>query len=155
MPDQNTGMAPSNEAVSPVIGVILMIAIATVLAGVLFVIVSGLGDTTDQAPVVQFVRDNLNGQLTVVKSYRPIDLANLEFSASGEAKMGHNVAPTVTLLPGAFTPLGASPGTFLAAGDQINFCAVGASDKLDIVVRVTDPKPILVYQNYFTNLDPC
>ncbi len=46
---------PCDEGVSPVIGVILMVAIAVVLAAVVFVIVSGVGNESEapRFPVVQ------------------------------------------------------------------------------------------------------
>lgn len=46
-----------DEAVSPVIGVILMVAITVVLAAVVFVLVQDLGDDTEGAPQVTFLKD--------------------------------------------------------------------------------------------------
>jgi len=43
-----------DDAVSPVIGVILMVAITVILAAVIASFVLGLGDTTQQAPNAQF-----------------------------------------------------------------------------------------------------
>jgi flagellin-like protein len=145
----------SDEAVSPVIGVILMIAIATVLAGVLFVIVSQIGQSNDQAPTIQFVRDNQNGQLIIVRALRPYDLVDVEARANVDARFGYNAPATIDLPAHVFVPLASTPGSDLVGGDQINFCGMGVLRQTDITIRVTNPKDIVVYQNSFTNLDPC
>lgn len=143
------------EAVSPVIGVILMIAITVVVAGVLFVIVKQVGDTNTQAPSIQFVRDNQNGQLTVVKAFRPFDLTEIEVRAGSDAKFGYNVAPSTNLPANTFVPFSTTSGQDLVGGDQVNFCSVSPGAKVDFIIRVTNPKNIVVYQNFFTNLRPC
>jgi len=60
------------DAVSPVIGVILMVAITVILAAVIASFVLGLGDTDDVAPQVSFsydydraVEDDDDGELTI------------------------------------------------------------------------------------------
>lgn len=67
----NQAFRNADEAVSPVIGVILMVAITVVLAAVVFVLVSGLsGDQKDQAPSVTFAKteapDGLGATFQVV-----------------------------------------------------------------------------------------
>ncbi|MEK6985029.1 MAG: type IV pilin N-terminal domain-containing protein [Candidatus Thermoplasmatota archaeon] len=59
----NQAFRNADEAVSPVIGVILMVAITVVLAAVVFVLVSGLsGDQKDQAPSLSFSKkDDVDG----------------------------------------------------------------------------------------------
>lgn len=46
-----------DEAVSPVIGVVLMVAITVILAGIVFVLVSDLADVDDQPPRLAFRSD--------------------------------------------------------------------------------------------------
>lgn len=148
-------MPENDEAVSPIVGTILMVAIAVVLAGVLFVLVSGIGQTNQRAPAVQFLRDNSNGELTVIKSYRPIDLTKMEVKISHDGKLHYNSNPAVALVANVFAPFSSTSGTDLLAGDVLRFCTVGSTDKVDFVIREIDPQEIVVYQNFFTNLDVC
>jgi flagellin-like protein len=147
-----------DEAVSPVIATVLMVAITLVLAGVLFVIVRGLGETNDVAPPMQFVRDNLNGQLTVIKSYKPIDLTQVEVQTGVDTHFGYNVpasSATRAAPAGDFVALAGSPGQVLTAGDVIDFCQDSGPGKVDVVIRILDPTPIVMYENSFTNLVGC
>jgi flagellin-like protein len=58
------GVVAGNRAVSPVIGVILMVAITVVLAAVVGTFVLGVGDGVSEAPQAQFAFDpiELSGQ---------------------------------------------------------------------------------------------
>lgn len=69
----------NEEAVSPVIGVILMVAITVVMAALVFVLVSDLTEFGDPAPDVQFVRDS--GDLVVFKAPSGLDWS--EFTVNG------------------------------------------------------------------------
>jgi archaeal type IV pilus assembly protein PilA len=71
MSKANRAFVRNEEAVSPVIGVILMVAITVVLAAVVFVLVSNLGEGADTSdPRVAFSKDEqgtaAGGVLTVV-----------------------------------------------------------------------------------------
>ena len=152
------GRSAHDEAVSPVIGVILMVAITVVLGAVVFVMARQMAQTNDQAPTVQFLRDDTNGQLLIIQAFRPVDLTLLEVQTSddthfvfdGEADSGDTPAAA-----GQFTAFAATPGTILEAGRALDFCRDGGPGKTDFAVRVMDPKPILVYRNTFTNLRGC
>jgi flagellin-like protein len=79
MSKANQAFKQNDEAVSPVIGVILMVAITVVLAAVVFVLVSNLGKGTDAKPQVGFTKDEQGaaegGILTVATiTNGPIDL---------------------------------------------------------------------------------
>lgn len=54
MIDRITNFSQEDRGVSPVIGVILMVAITVILAAVIGTFVLGLGDSLDQAPQSQF-----------------------------------------------------------------------------------------------------
>jgi len=57
------------EAVSAVIGVILMVAITVAIAATVYVYVSGMiGTSPESAPEIQFVKDDVNNKLTVAKA---------------------------------------------------------------------------------------
>lgn len=53
MNDKSTSISDDDRAVSPVIGVILMVAITVILAAVIGTFVLGLGDSLEQAPQAQ------------------------------------------------------------------------------------------------------
>ena len=58
MSKANQKFVQADEAVSPVIGVILMVAITVVLAAVVFVLVSNLSKTSDKSEDVAFKADS-------------------------------------------------------------------------------------------------
>ena len=68
MSKANQAFNNNDEAVSPVIGVILMVAITVVLAAVVFVLVSNLGEGSESAPNISFNKDSAEGTLTVVQA---------------------------------------------------------------------------------------
>lgn len=54
----NQSLKANEDAVSPVIGVILMVAITVVLAAVVFVLVSDLGEGGEAAPQISFTKNS-------------------------------------------------------------------------------------------------
>ena len=74
-----------DDAVSPVIGVILMVAITVVLAAVVFVLVSDSGSDAADTPKASFTTDRsgAGGEMRVVKiTQGPIDVADLSATHS-------------------------------------------------------------------------
>lgn len=88
-----------NEAVSPVIGVILMVAITVVLATIVFVLVQNLSKTQEQAPTVSFQKNETG--ITVIQA--PNNMAWSDISVSG-----CDTYPTIGNV---------------AAGDEVTDCA--------------------------------
>jgi flagellin-like protein len=68
MSKANQAFNQNDEAVSPVIGVILMVAITVVLAAVVFVLVSNLGKGSESAPSFSLTRDDNSDRLTVAQA---------------------------------------------------------------------------------------
>ena len=68
MSKANQAFKQNDEAVSPVIGVILMVAITVVLAAVVFVLVSNLGEGSEAAPNISFNKDSGALTLTVIQA---------------------------------------------------------------------------------------
>lgn len=64
----NQAYKADEEAVSPVVGVILMVAITVVLAAVVFVLVNNLGKGSEKAPDMGFQVDNTARTIKVVKA---------------------------------------------------------------------------------------
>lgn len=69
------------RAVSPVIGVILMVAITVILAAVIASFVLGLGDTDDPAPTIVFEdelsSDNMEYEISITSGDTNADASNL------------------------------------------------------------------------------
>jgi archaeal type IV pilus assembly protein PilA len=84
----NQAFKANDEAVSPVIGVILMVAITVVLAAVVFVLVSNLSKTNDQAPQLTLSKadagNGIGGTLTVI-SVSKTGLTWSSFAITGTA----------------------------------------------------------------------
>jgi len=64
----NQAFVNNEEAVSPVIGVILMVAITVVLAAVVFVLVSDLGGDTENTPTMSFDKDETANTLNIISA---------------------------------------------------------------------------------------
>ena len=113
----NQKFAQADDAVSPVIGVILMVAITVVLAAVVFVLVNGLTEGVENSePVVAFTKDEngntAGGFLTVADIENgPVVLANIVLGGSSHTA----TACTWTN----------ADATDLSAGDQLACTAAG------------------------------
>lgn len=82
----NQNFRNADEAVSPVIGVILMVAITVVLATVVFVLVSDLGDGGEAAPQISFSKSSSSGDTvwTVTKiTNGPVAYADITATCDG------------------------------------------------------------------------
>lgn len=93
------------RAVSPVIGVILMVAVVVILAAVIGAFVLGLGGSQSQAPQAAFT---LDGDTLTMSSGDTLDPANIQvvvagaasdpFGAGGDIVAG--TSATITVNPG-------------------------------------------------------
>lgn len=113
-------LGKDTSAVSPVIAVILMVAITVVLAATVFVLVSDIGgNVQDATPAMSFQQDIANGNLTVTQATRNHDWS-------------------------AFTVTGCStvPTGTVDAGDRLSGCAG------DVTIR-HNPSNSLVYSGRF------
>ena len=95
----NRKFIEGEEAVSAVIGVILMVAITVAIAATVYVYVSGMIGTSPQAtPSVQFVADDIDDTLTVA-SADPNDLLWTDISIVGTGDLQNT---TVNVLAGDY-----------------------------------------------------
>jgi flagellin-like protein len=123
-----------DDAVSPVIGVILMVAITVILAAVIASFVIGLGDSNQQtAPSVSFSTDyeasGGSGTLTITADNvgESVQQDNLRIAGDG-----------ASTIPGDWTSFtGGSSGSDLSAGDSIEITGVGTG--YDISIVYNDP----------------
>jgi len=119
-------MKPSNQsnaedrAVSPVIGVILMVAITVILAAVIGTFVLGLGDQLgDTAPQASFTVDSANSSGTVnftKTGGQSIEAGDLTLSVSGE-RIDQDFSPGGTWQTGASQSVDVS-GASVSSGEQ-------------------------------------
>jgi flagellin-like protein len=117
-----------SRAVSPVIGVILMVAITVILAAVIGSFVLGLGQDVDSAPQASFNFDQeADGSgVDVTVQHRGgdnIEASNLEIRSEGTVKYESGGS-------GSITSTGST--TLFAAGDSITFDA-SSGDQIDVV----------------------
>lgn len=85
-----------DEAVSPVIGVILMVAITVILAAVVFVVVGNVGSDQDAAPAMSFDKDAASSSLTIIKADSNVPWSDLSVTgctapASGNITAGQSL----------------------------------------------------------------
>src|ERR1700738_2716657 len=123
MSKANQAFKQNEEAVSPVIGVILMVAITVVLAAVVFVLVSNLSKNSNaSAPNISFSQDKSGKTLTIVSA----DAANwkdIKATITGVTSAGANqnlctgTDAAGTAIPNA-TPTALTPGT-ISAGNKL------------------------------------
>jgi archaeal type IV pilus assembly protein PilA len=154
----NQAFKANDEAVSPVIGVILMVAITVVLAAVVFVLVSNLGKTSSSTPTFQLTRDEATDRLSVLSADSDADwnrlaikgsAATTEFALNAATGATGNtvVAVTNTELTGAVDLMG--------AGEFIEFCGTGA-DAADITYTIVDTTANSVIGTFtFSSIEQC
>jgi flagellin-like protein len=154
----NRALQTDTEAVSPVVGVILMVAITVVLAATVFVVVGQMGKKTAQAPSIQFLIDSRTGKISIVRADAGVDISNLQVQMSVAGRFNYNAQATSTagtaLTPNTYAPLSASTGTTMTGGDYISFCANTAGSGITVSVRYT-PANQMLYTNSFTTLAAC
>lgn len=102
-----------DRAVSPVLGVVLMIVIAVVLAAVVGSAVLGLGSGPAEAPQASLEFSNDNGTVTATHTGGDaIDFSNVEVKVEGT---GSSAGPTGTLEAGDSTTVANN----VASGDTV------------------------------------
>ena len=107
-----------DDAVSAVIGVILMVAITVAIAATVYVYVSGMiGSSPQSTPSMQLVKDDVNDKLTVA-SADPGDLLWNQFNITYNRDYS-NLTISGTSWPGAQTDGGVDSTDSVVAGDYI------------------------------------
>ncbi|RLF39490.1 MAG: hypothetical protein DRN21_03510 [Thermoplasmata archaeon] len=141
-------MLKDKTGVSPIIAIILMVAITVVLAATIYVWVSGFGGSGDQAPNLACNADSITGKVTVADADKGLtwDKLNISVTATGgwanvtihgATATTDYVNVTAATSPGYIT---ASGGT-VDAGDY--FQATGTYTKVDITLRYNPTNTLL------------
>ena len=146
-----------DDAVSPVIAVILMVAITVVLAATVFVLVSDIGGQTGTtAPAFSLSADDSIDRLVVSSSDPSADWNRLEISFNKDPALDNYlwatnvdaIAATATgttgnmvSAPDSFTPLFATAGqNLMGAGEYLDLCNDGAAAINDVTVTLKDAR---------------
>ena len=119
----NQTLRNDEEAVSPVIGVILMVAITVVLAAVVFVLVTKLSGSGNQnTPVIGFGFDDSNARTATVNSApNSISWGDITVTCSAGTAAAETADGT------AITIHDPNTTTTVAAGDVVSGCDAGAT----------------------------
>lgn len=114
-----------DNAVSAVIGVILMVAITVAIAATVYVYVSGMiGTSPETTPSMQFVKDGTNTKLTVASA----DPGNLNWDDFMISNVTSATSATMTLQPdGLAIATGTAPiSTVVSAGQYLDLTIIGS-----------------------------
>ena len=104
----NRKFVESEEGVSAVIGVILMVAITVAIAATVYVYVSGMmGGAAEKAPTITFTKDESENTLTVVQADVGIAWGDLNMTATNDT--------------GYYYDTGFGSTALVTAGDTISF----------------------------------
>lgn len=116
----NQSFKQNDEAVSPVIGVILMVAITVVLAAVVFVLVGNLTeDSGDSAPTIQMTKTTDGFRVDGAPSTNPPTWHN----ATGAADAGQIYFSGTCTASGVVS--GVTDGATVSVGDAVTGCTSG------------------------------
>ena len=162
-----------DEAVSPVIGTILMVAISVVLAAVIFVVVfvlvSNLGKGSEKAPSISFTKDETADRISVISADPGLEAQHFSIKASVAGDCQYNAAvdgtEAMTTAYVAFeTACSVADSTADAdalatnepvnGGDSLAFCSSGSLTDVTVSIRHEDSNT-LVYETTFTTLGDC
>jgi flagellin-like protein len=127
----NRKFIKGEEAVSAVIGVILMVAITVAIAATVYVYVSGMIGTAPQTtPNIQLTKDNTDGQL-LVASADPGNLKWNDFEMSYDATvtwitLTYSGGGSLDVLGATYTALSTLADTaYVTAGNVFNITGTG------------------------------
>lgn len=153
---------PEDEAVSPVVATIVMVAVTVVLAGVLFAVVTGIRSQSHNTENVGFRVDETADSLYVIKVEEQPQWSTYEvrLSVAGDFELGGPVqAGTDALVANVFASMGGAPNgpgdAAVAAGSTMYFCAEpGPVGGVDIEIRHAGANTI-IFRSRFLSLQDC
>ena len=132
----NRKFVNEEEAVSAVIGVILMVAITVAIAATVYVYVSGMiGESPEDTPEIQFTKDETNDRLVVAKTDGSTkwDSLSIRISHAGYADVnGTAAADDLDLIENQLIDI-TDTGT-IAASDFLEFICDTAQE--DVIISI-------------------
>ena len=160
----NRKFVSEDEAVSPVIAVILMVAITVVLAATVFVLVSDIGNQSNTSqPPVSWGMDETTDRWSVSQAPNQVSWASYNIKSSlADLKVALNEQGTDTSTAAGTTATELNSGTFagdsLAAGDYLDFCVGGSATLPSTNVEITlthIPSNSIANQKTFASIAAC
>jgi flagellin-like protein len=148
----------TDEAVSPVIGVILMVAITVVVAAVVFMLARGFAEQPELAPIISVRLDEAADRLTIIRANAPADAGDFEVLLSVAGGFGINAAadegPGTTVAAFEYTILG-DASTPIKGGDRVLFCSSGGlAQNVKVSIRRADTVSV-IFDEEFADLAGC
>jgi archaeal type IV pilus assembly protein PilA len=152
----NQNFRRDDEAVSPVIGVILMVAITVVLAAVVFVLVNNLGEGAESAPVISFTKSESADSLSIVTASGGADWGRLSITLNAAGKVhDEEIAQSTDGTAATANTAMDIPGHTGAvlAGQSLYFCLTAAGP-LTVTIVDVNANQIVTTQS-FNSVDAC
>ncbi len=154
-------MSSHDDAVSPIVGTMLLVAITVVLGAAIWIIVANLSkDGPSSAPNVLLVQDERQGHLTSPTTNVYADWSHIRLISSADAHFALNGVASLSsrALP-ADQAVAASLGyDRVDASDYLDFCVVGVSGPATVKTVYDDPSQrenALLQEVPFAAVRPC
>ncbi len=109
-------MLKEKAGVSPIIAIILMVAITVVLAATIYVWVSGFGGSGSSTPAISCSPDNVNDKLVVSSCDTGINWTDISIKVTSGATV--NISCSAGTIHGTGTSAINSNGAFVSIGDD-------------------------------------
>ncbi len=157
----NQSFSKADEAVSPVIGVILMVAITVVLAAVVFVLVNDLGSGADSAPTMGFSADEGDDRLNVDKAPQgTVPWSDMALGVQGSsvticAQLNGAPDNATTTTCNTFTTANFTSTNAIAGGDYLEFCSANGQLSDVTIVLTHTPSGQVVKRTDFASIAAC
>jgi len=127
------GWIKDKAGVSPIIAIILMVAITVVLAATIYVWVSGMGKTGTSTPNLSAIVDNANDKVVITSAETGLDWSDIKIVWSADSGV---TVDSVTVKTATGTSIGTpsnggavtTSATAVNAGDYIEISATGSGD---------------------------
>lgn len=157
MSKANQKFVQADEAVSPVIGVILMVAITVVLAAVVFVLVSNLSKTSSKAPDVSFTLDENTDRLSLVKSATGLNWDDFKIKGTVPSStvnyiLNADATTAATDLSGTYAAFSTAD---FNAGDFVDFCGTAAITGTTTIQILHTESNTVVFDGSFVGIAQC
>lgn len=149
-----------NDAVSPILASVSLVAAAVALAATVFLVVRGMQDDSGHVAPIGFAQDEQEDRATVPIAQPAADWQHISLTSSITARFDLNAAATSSsrlLVPGVAVPVAASHQS-VAGADYLDFCTDGPVPLPAVITLTYDDKAgtnQILRHFEFQSLDPC